>query len=143
MPTPIFRIIYCSRNAIDSEDRDQSIAQILDISRRNNARDGVTGALLYNDGMFVQTLEGDFDAVQTVFERIQGDERHQDVVVLQAVNVAAPIFADWAMAFAEPDDNQAAQAILSHAIADPDDRACNRVLTLLNRVVRHEPELAT
>lgn len=142
MGSGTFRIIYCSRNSIDPSARGASIEQILTTSRRNNARDGVTGALLYNDGLFVQTLEGEFEAVQAVFERIQSDDRHQDVVILQAETVDAPMFAAWAMAFAEAEDKASANQVLSQAIVDRDDGACQQVLALLNTVVRHVPEWA-
>lgn len=140
MPSDIFRIIYCSRNAIEPDDRDRSITQILAAARRNNAEVGLTGALLYNEGTFVQALEGDFEAVQSTFERILGDPRHQEIVVLQAETVGAPIFTEWTMAFAEPEDKQAAKSLLSQAMAHPGDRVAAQVLDLLDRVVRHEAE---
>ncbi len=98
----IFRVLYCSRNTLVGSPAkiDAEIAQILETSRRNNARVGVTGGLLYSDGCFAQVLEGPMDCVETVFERIQCDPRHSDVTVLQATPVDRRDFPDWSMAFA-------------------------------------------
>ena len=71
---------------------------ILRVSRRNNARDAVTG-LLYHDGRrFLQALEGDEVAVQAAFARIEADERHRAVVVLSRRFVEAREFGPWQMA---------------------------------------------
>lgn len=78
------------------------VAQILTISRRNNARDGVTG-FLYADGRrFLQVLEGPADAVERAFARIGSDTRHRAVVTLSRRDIAAREFGDWAMAHRLP-----------------------------------------
>ena len=79
-----------------------ALASILTVSRANNMRYGVTGALLYSDGCFAQILEGELDAVQQTFERIQNDMRHGAVVVLEAKPVETRMFGLWEMALAEP-----------------------------------------
>ena len=102
MKEKIFQIVYCSRNNImgtPAEVRAQ-IEQILEASRRNNARVDVTGALFYNTVFFAQVLEGSFNQVQGVFERLQLDGRHSDLVVLQSGYAPGRDFADWSMAYA-------------------------------------------
>ncbi len=100
--TQLYRVLYCSRNSIPHapEVVAEDILAILAKSRRNNARDGVTGGLLFSTGCFAQVLEGPVDAVEAAFERIQCDERHTDVTVLQAGPVAMRDFPDWSMGFA-------------------------------------------
>lgn len=139
MTEPLFRIVYCSRNSIAAEDGAAVLDEVLRASRHNNAADGVTGALLYNSGIFAQTLEGTFEAVQTVFERIQADPRHDDVVVLQSQAVPARMFADWSMAHAEPDDPAAARATLSRAMKNGDPATASDILDLFGSVVRYTP----
>lgn len=73
------------------------LATIVAQSVRNNRRAGVTG-LLWGDGKrFLQVLEGEDAAVQTVFDRIRADPRHRAVVVLHDRTVAAREFGEWAM----------------------------------------------
>ena len=139
MTESIFRIVYCSRNTLAAGTNVADLDQILATSRRNNQAVGVTGALLYTDGLFAQTLEGDFDAVQSVFERIQADPRHDDVVVLQAETVADRIFGSWAMAQAKPQDPASAHATLARAFVESDSRSAGALVALLNHVVRCVP----
>lgn len=78
------------------------VAQILTVSRRNNARDAVTG-FLYADGRrFLQVLEGPVDAVEDAFSRINSDVRHRAVVTLSRRMIESREFGDWAMAHRMP-----------------------------------------
>ena len=65
MTTDLFRLVYCSRNTISADQSDPAaeITEILVVSRTNNARDEVTGALLYSDGCFAQVLEGGLNGI--------------------------------------------------------------------------------
>lgn len=97
----VYRLVYASRNMLQGDDSAvaASVLQILQTSQRNNARCGVTGALLFNKGAFAQVLEGPRASVEATFERIQRDARHGDVTVLQCGPAAARCFANWSMAF--------------------------------------------
>ena len=97
----LYRLVYTSRNHLEDGEDEQnaSVAGILALSKRNNARVGVTGALLFNAGSFAQVLEGPRAAVEATFERIQRDPRHSDVSVLQCEPVTARGFPNWSMAF--------------------------------------------
>ena len=50
---------------------EDELAAILDVSRERNARDGITGLLLYSDGDFIQVLEGPEAPVRAAGERAQ------------------------------------------------------------------------
>jgi len=144
MSTDLFRLVYCSRNMIPAQQGDPAaeVGQILDASRSNNARDGVTGALLYSDGCFAQVLEGGLDAVQRTFERIQCDKRYGDVIVLQAGQADGRLFGMWNMALAETADPAKASATLSRALAqsDTDVGRGADVVSLLDGLVRRQAE---
>lgn len=101
MPEDVYRILYCSRNSMQNELNVQleEVRKILQSSRRNNAADEITGALLFNAGCFAQVLEGPISSVESTFERIQRDRRHEDVTVLEAGYVASREFPNWSMAF--------------------------------------------
>ena len=121
---PLHRVLYCSRNLIPGapEAVAAHIRGILAVSRRNNARDGITGGLLFSEGCFAQVLEGPLDALETTFERIQCDERHSDVTVLQSGPITARDFPDWSMAFtgSESASNPIAGARVADAFAGQD-----------------------
>jgi predicted sulfurtransferase len=96
-PTRVLRIVYRSRSRIPAEQRRAVLAQIFASARTNNRRAGVTGALLVTDHYFVQTLEGDEAQVRALFERIDQDDRHDDLVVVEDLHEAR-VFSRWAMA---------------------------------------------
>ena len=94
------RLVYYSRNRVPETAMSAGAIQaILDTSRINNSRVGVTGALMFNAGCFAQVLEGPRDAVEATFERIQQDERHGDVSLLAFGPVADRAFETWSMGF--------------------------------------------
>ena len=137
--TPLHRLVYCSRNAIADahDDVEREVEHILTASRRNNPRDGVTGALLYSEGCFAQVLEGPLAAVERTFERIQCDFRHADVVVLESRRADARMFGDWSMAYGGALGAQAAARLgLKRAFTEPGSLAAEAVMTQLRDVVR-------
>ena len=127
----IFRLAYISRNLGHFDEA--GLERLLTLSRRNNQRDGVTGALLFSQSCFAQVLEGPVDAVSTVFERIQCDERHDDIVVILRETAPARGFPDWSMAYAGED-----AAVRRRFAALPFEELCARqdsgslILGLLN-----------
>ena len=70
---------------------------ILSISRRNNPRDDITGALICRRDIYLQLLEGPEAAVEAAFDRIVRDDRHLAVHRLVSETVAHRLFPDWAM----------------------------------------------
>ena len=106
MTSPVYKLLYCSRNTIGGTADQQAgeIRQILASARANNSRRGITGALLFSGQCFAQVLEGPLDAVEATFERIQRDSRHGDVSLLEAGFVPQRDFPEWSMAFAGAPD---------------------------------------
>jgi Sensors of blue-light using FAD len=90
----LIRIIYASIPFGFDEAR---LDDILTASRRNNARDDITGALICRADLYLQWLEGPADAVDALFATISGDDRHQDVHVLVRGPITHRMFPAWAM----------------------------------------------
>lgn len=84
------------------------IQKILAVSRSNNLRDGVTGVLLWADGVFIQVLEGEADTVRTVFRRIEKDDRHRNIMVVLEQTADKRLFTQWSMGFKQLDADMAA-----------------------------------
>ena len=101
MPDSVLhRLTYYSRNAIADvcAHASREVECILAAARRNNARDGLTGALLRSEYHFAQLLEGPPEAVERAFERIRRDWRHADLVVLCREPAEARLFEGCPMA---------------------------------------------
>lgn len=73
------------------------LSGILLDARRCNERDGVTGALVCRNDVYLQLLEGADEKVHATYERIRRDDRHVDPKQLVNRSVPSRIFGDWAM----------------------------------------------
>lgn len=82
---------------------DEDLDRILDASRRNNDRRGITGLLIYDRGLFLQVLEGQHDDVDAIYNKIIADGRHRNISILSNRYVVQREFGDWLMAFARGD----------------------------------------
>ena len=99
------RLIYYSENRHDhSGGRSQldALKDILEASKRNNAKRGLTGALVFDDLWFYQALEGERETVWKTFTTIMDDPRHGDVVLAECIAVETRLFGEWAMRLARP-----------------------------------------
>jgi hypothetical protein len=93
----MFQLVYIStaRDPITPA----MLEQILTASRRNNARQGVTGLLVAGERRFLQALEGPEQAVLDTYARIRSDSRHYAMVLLTGRSVDVRAFGDWSMAY--------------------------------------------
>ena len=91
----IYQIAYTSAPSRDLSE--QEYIRILEQSRRNNPRFGLTGILIYAGGSFIQVLEGEKSAVEQRLAVIREDPRHHHVMRLVAHERPARHFAEWSM----------------------------------------------
>ena len=89
-----FRSIYTSRPfGFDAA----MLNGILADARRVNTRDGITGALICREDIYLQWLEGPEDKIRQALARIRRDDRHLEVKVHVAEAVQERVFGEWAM----------------------------------------------
>ena len=88
------RLVYVSRRR---SDEDGQIAEIEAVSRRNNARDGLTGALVHDERLFLQLLEGEHAAVARCFLRLSLSPLHGEIEILAFARQELRLFGDWSM----------------------------------------------
>ena len=93
----LFFLIYVSESITSMSER--NIADILHASRKNNQPLGITGCLLYQDGYFMQMLEGDRDSVLALIARVKDDPRHRNVKIVAQGDMQKRVFLDWSMGF--------------------------------------------
>ena len=92
------QIVYVSRSTIALASP-LDVADILDVSSRNNAEYRITGALTYCGDSFVQILEGPTEAMDWLMERLHNDPRHRDLDVLDRISIRERAFPEWSMLF--------------------------------------------
>jgi hypothetical protein len=84
------------------------LEDILEHARFWNGTKGITGALVYADGVFLQILEGDRVEVQQLMIKILGDLRHETVTVLRECEIPCAVFGSWQMAYVSATAEQVA-----------------------------------
>eukprot|EP01035_Chromulina_nebulosa_P036603 gene36602-biopygen24079 len=80
----LYRLAYYSRNRIPGgiSEIAAEVNAILAVAQRFNAQFNITGALIFNSGIFAQILEGARTDVEQLFERVKTDRRHGKVQLL-------------------------------------------------------------
>lgn len=140
----LYKLVYCSRNRIEGTAAEvrAALQNILATARRKNVRLGVTGALLYNQGHFAQVLEGPLESVEKIFEAIERDSRHCDVLVVYAGPAASREFPDWSMAFAgDPTrEDMPLAAAAFNAVFTQAHHAGEQMLSALKQLVTQEDD---
>lgn len=88
-------------------------------ARERNRSLDVTGMLLFEDGCFLQTIEGPPRALAKLWSSIQRDGRHNHIEVLSEHMVAARLFTDWELMLGSRfDDGPRAAAMAPPAVAE-------------------------
>jgi hypothetical protein len=96
------RLVYHSENHLGAGDG-KMIAElnaIMDASNRNNERDGISGALVFDSLWFIQVLEGERETISATVRRIMADDRHDNVTVMEVRPIRERLFANWWMGLA-------------------------------------------
>ena len=77
----------------------EELCLILTSVRNKNIRLNVTGVLFYHQGNIMQIIEGEYDTIIELFEKIKLDERHTNVVKLIDFKITERSYSYWTMAF--------------------------------------------
>lgn len=77
---------------------------ILQQSQAYNSQHGITGVLLQGQGVYLQALEGEQEAVNRLYARISVDPRHNRVEMVHCENIEQRRYGNWSMAHAELSD---------------------------------------
>ncbi len=93
----LYQLIYRSRYVSAVGGASSALRDIVAASERNNARDRLTGFLVFDKLHFLQILEGDEADVERAFSRIEADPRHDDIAVIARRSIDHRAFPEWAM----------------------------------------------
>ncbi len=91
----LVRCLYASRPAVPLTP--DILDSILEQSRKNNPRLGITGMLCMSDDVFIQVLEGGRDQVCDLYKTIVTDIRHGNVRILVYEEITERRFGHWTM----------------------------------------------
>jgi hypothetical protein len=101
--SPCKQLIYASTATIGRDlshpETQRELMKIVSHSRRANPNRGIVGVLHFGQGKFLQILEGQPEAVDALFEKIQQDPRNSDIEILRDEGRDEPRFGEWNMKF--------------------------------------------
>lgn len=92
-----YTLVYISSATKAMSEND--LVDLLNVARRNNILQDITGMLLYRNGEFMQALEGEKSAVEELYEHISKDSRHNELLVLARKDIVERVFSNWSMGF--------------------------------------------
>ncbi len=92
---PLAMLLYSSQATHDFELPE--LGELVTRAQRRNRHMGVTGAIFYEGGRFLQWLEGPCQSLEILYDDIGHDGRHTDIQMIESGLTNARLFADWNM----------------------------------------------
>ena len=146
--TGLAAVVY--RSVADRNLGTRRLGDLLEAARSRNAREGLSGLLLYDGTHFLQWLEGPTDALHRVWSSIQADRRHEQVELIGRPQLPVRLFRGWDMGLAGR-SRSIAEGIDDVVLVDQDffgqledaGRSLGGLLDLLARVAPTQSVLST
>ncbi len=80
------------------------LTRLLYHSYLKNAKLGITGALIFENNQFGQVIEGPEDEIRSLWKKIQQDDRHKNVRLIEEKIIPYRSFNKWTMIFQGDED---------------------------------------
>jgi hypothetical protein len=126
----LYHFVYCSRaaNGVDEAE----VGRMVELAQRNNMARGITGVLVFGNGVFFQWIEGPAAQIQKLIANLHSDPRHYDIVSLsQSEERRERLYPNWEMEKVEAD---AIREVLQDALESAEDK---NNITALKRILDH------
>jgi len=93
-----YELIYTS--TLTSDTSISEVAEIARVSHRYNKSRQIAGLLLFDGERFCHYLEGGREDVTALMRKIEGDKRHENIVVrYEGENPGPRLFPNWSMGY--------------------------------------------
>lgn len=110
---PLTQFLYLSR--ITGPREFETVGAVAAQARLNNARDGITGLMVFDGAQVCQYVEGEAAVIDRLVERLHADPRHGALRVLhQGPLEGARRFAGWRMGYLLLDNGEDLTRFESH-----------------------------
>lgn len=124
---PLASVLYRSKatGPVSPAQLDSLVAR----AQRRNSDNGITGALYFGEGSFLQWLEGDPAIVHDLFDAIGRDQRHGGIRILACGPVTERMFSGWGLRLVTTSESFDTQchAVQSNSHPGLPDRAIERL----------------
>ena len=91
----LVQLTYWSR--VSDQLNEQQLNDLRNVAEVSNTTNAITGCLVRMHEFFMQTIEGDADAVNSLYKKIINDPRHTDVCLVTYQAITRRKFTDWLM----------------------------------------------
>lgn len=78
---------------------EKQLNELLSLCRIANKKHNITGLLLYEDGNYMQVIEGEAADIDQLYFNIQHDQKHTGIITLLNEPIQQREFSNWSMAF--------------------------------------------
>ncbi len=75
------------------------LTRLLYHSYLRNTKLGITGVLIFENNQFGQVIEGPEDVIKSLWEKIQQDDRHKNIRLIEEKPITYRSFKKWTMVF--------------------------------------------
>lgn len=94
----LYQIIYLSQSRIPINTEEQLVS-ILSEAREYNFTKDITGVLFFQDGLFLQIIEGKKEDLTYLYGKICRDPRHTNISTLVAQPILQRLYGNFTMGF--------------------------------------------
>lgn len=89
-------IVYTSKIA-DIDKTEKIVSEIVETAKTYNSKHNITGVLLFENGYFLQAIEGSKDELEKLYTSIENDNRHKELTRLIFKEIDHSSFDKWSM----------------------------------------------
>lgn len=128
-------ICYISDSRINKSITDFN--NLIEKAKINNAKNNITGILVYRNNNFLQVFEGSPETVDTIFDKIRMDQRHQNIFKIIDTSIDQRIFEDYNFGFTVVSDNNALQNLSDYLdwLRHADNMIANEIVTMVENFI--------
>ena len=127
--------VYCSRAAEGVDEVE--VGRIVEAAQRCNLARGITGVLVFGNGVFFQLIEGPGTEIRKLMATLHCDPRHYDVVSLDwSEERRERLYPNWEMERVTADD---IRAVLNDALESSENEENAAALTRILEHLASEP----
>lgn len=90
-------IVYISKFVENSDSIETVLENIVRTAKMKNRASGITGVLFYENGHFLQALEGEKSNIEATYKKIENDQRHDQIIKIIDEPIENRSFDDWSL----------------------------------------------
>jgi len=128
-------ICYISDSRINKSITDFN--NLIEKAKINNAKNNITGILVYRNNNFLQVFEGSPETVDTIFDKIRMDQRHQNIFKIIDTSIDQRIFEEYKFGFTVVSDKNALQNLSDYLdwLRNADNMIANEIVTMVENFI--------